>query len=138
MIPDYLRNSLPPKSRPMYRQTSTNAYHEIPCRTTKFRNSFFPDASKTWNCLSNKFQGSLSLHKFKSNVISLVRPKLKFTFGIYFHIELKYLVQLCTKLSSLRCYKTRHNFDDTPYDLCVCLCGVEDTPHFLFDCLLHS
>ena len=37
-------------------------------------------------------------------------------------------------LSPLRCHKSRHNFIDTPSDICLCNQGVEDTSHFLFSC----
>ena len=37
-------------------------------------------------------------------------------------------------LSPLRSHKSRHNFIDTPSDICSCNQGVEDTSHFLFFC----
>ena len=37
-------------------------------------------------------------------------------------------------LSPLRSHKSRHNFIDTPSDICHCNQGVEDTSHFLFFC----
>ena len=37
-------------------------------------------------------------------------------------------------LSRLRSHKKRHNFADTPSDLCLCKNGVEDTHHYLFNC----
>ena len=37
-------------------------------------------------------------------------------------------------LSPLRSHKSRHNFIDTPSDICHCKQGVEDTSHFLFFC----
>ena len=37
-------------------------------------------------------------------------------------------------LSPLRSHKSRHNFIDTPSDICHCNQGVEDTSHFLFLC----
>ena len=37
-------------------------------------------------------------------------------------------------LSPLRCHKSRHNFIDTPSDICLCNQGVEDTSHFIFSC----
>ena len=32
----------------------------------------------------------------------------------------------------------RHNFDDTPSELCHCSQGIEDTEHFLFKCPFHA
>ena len=46
-----------------------------------------------------------------------------------------YLVQLRVNLSPLRSHKKHHNFADTPSDICACNQGIEDTRHFLFECL---
>ena len=37
-------------------------------------------------------------------------------------------------LSPLRSHKMRHNFCDTPSEICGCDLGVEDIRHFLFEC----
>ena len=37
-------------------------------------------------------------------------------------------------LSPLRSHKSRHNFIDTPSDICHCNQGVEDTSRFVFFC----
>ena len=79
-----------------------------------------------------------SLTNFKRNIISLVRPKPKPTFGIHDPTGLRHLFQLRAKLSPLKYHKRRHNFEDTPSDLCECLGGIEDTPHFLFYCLRYT
>ena len=34
----------------------------------------------------------------------------------------------------LRCHKKRHNFIDTPSDICICKMGTEDTDHFFLFC----
>ena len=47
---------------------------------------------------------------------------------------LRYLFQLRASLSPLRSHKSRHNFIDTPSDICLCEQGVENTSHFLFFC----
>ena len=48
---------------------------------------------------------------------------------------IKYIFQLRMKLSPLRSHKKSYNFNDTPTDICDCNQGVENTRHFLFDCL---
>ena len=45
-----------------------------------------------------------------------------------------YLFQLRVSLSPLRSHKFRHNFADTPSEICRCNQGIEDTNHFLFSC----
>ena len=39
---------------------------------------------------------------------------------------------LRVSLSPLRSHKFRHNFTDTPSEICHCNQGIEDTNHFLF------
>ena len=54
--------------------------------------------------------------------------------GIHDAVGLRYLFQLRVSLSPLRSHKFRHNFPDTPSDICRCNQGIEDTKHFLFSC----
>ena len=51
---------------------------------------------------------------------------------------LRYLFQLRVGLSRLRHHKKRHNFADTPSDLCLCKTGVEDTRHYLLSCPFYA
>ena len=39
------------------------------------------------------------------------------------------------KLSPLRSHKKRYKFADTPTDICECNQGIENTHHFVFECL---
>ena len=59
----------------------------------------------------------------------------KSIFNIHDSRGIKYIFQLRMKLSPLRSHKKRYNFTDTPTDICECSQGVENTRHFLFDCL---
>ena len=56
----------------------------------------------------------------------------KSIFGVHDPFGLRYLFQLRASLSPLRSHKSRHNFIDTPSDICHCKQGVEDTSYFLF------
>ena len=67
-------------------------------------------------------------------MLSLIRPEAKLIYGIHDSIGLHCLFQLRVSLSSLRSHKRRHNFIDTPSDICHCNQGIEDTNHFLFSC----
>ena len=51
---------------------------------------------------------------------------------------MRYLFQLRTGLSALNYHKKRHNFVDTPSDICMCNTGVEDVSHYLFKCALFA
>ena len=74
------------------------------------------------------------LDSLNDHVLSFFRPKNKSIFGVHDPIGLRYLFQLRVSLSPLRSHKSRHNFIDTPSDICHCNRGVEDTSHFLFLC----
>ena len=58
---------------------------------------------------------------------------LKHIFYLWF-VQRKNLFQLRVSSSSLRYHKNRHNFIDTPSDICLCNQDIEDTNHFLFLC----
>ena len=70
----------------------------------------------------------------KDHILSLIRPEAKNIFGLHDPIGLRYLFQLRVGLSPLRYHKNRHNFHDTPSNICLCKNGIEDTSHFLFSC----
>ena len=70
----------------------------------------------------------------KKHLNSFFRPKTKNIFGIHDSVGLRYLFQLRVSLSPLRSHKFCHNFTDTPFEICRCNHGIEDTKHFLFSC----
>ena len=82
----------------------------------------------------SNFQDIPTYTSLKSHLFSLIRPKIKSTFGIHDALGLRYLFQLRINLSPLRSHKRRHNFSDTPSETFECNLGIEDFPHFLFEC----
>ena len=62
----------------------------------------------------------------------------KSIFGIHDTVGLRYLFQLRVSLSSLRSHKWRHNFIDTPSEICRCNQGNEDTNHFFCLCPFYA
>ena len=71
------------------------------------------------------FHGNITCRKFKNTSV----------FNIHDPKGIKYLFQLRMNLNPLRSHKKHHNFADIPLDICVCNQGIEDTRHFLFECL---
>ena len=138
MTPSYLYDNLPVQNRTFSRRNNGHLYREYKCKSSKYRNSFFPDVIKSWNNIGSDFAEANSLDNFKNNIFKLIRPKLKSTFDIHDHNGLKFIFQLRVGLSSLKCHKKIHNFSDTPNDTCDCLEEAEDTSHFLFRCKLFS
>ena len=131
--PSYLRDKLPPHRRPLYRFNNSNTFQEIRCKTSRCKNNFFPDATSSWNNMISNFQEIPTFAGLKSHLLSLIRPKIKSTFGIHDALGLRYLFQLRVNLSPLRSHKRRHNFSDTPFETCECNRGFEDNRHFLFE-----
>ena len=125
--PSYLRDELPPNRNVLI--NLPYVFHVIKCRTGRFSNSFFPNATCTWNNIISNFQHLPSFEGLKNHIISLIRPQMKYTFKVYNPSLLMYLFQLRVGLSRLR-----HNFADTPSDLCLSKLGVEDTHHYLLKC----
>ena len=101
-------------------------------------NSFFPDAVASWNIFIKHFDDVPSFDILKKHINTFFHPKTKSTFGIHDPVGLRYLFQLRASLSPLRSHKCRHNFTDTPSELCRCKQGMEDTKHFIFSCPLYA
>ena len=136
--PTYLKEKLPPSRRPLYGNANRNIFHEIFCRNSRYKNSFFPNAISSWNIILKDFDDIPSFSIMKANIISRIRPMKRNTFDIHDPIGLRYLFQLRVGLRTLRHHKKVHNFADTPTDICSCNRGVEDIKHFLFLCPLYG
>ena len=117
MTLSYLRDKLPPNRRPLNRCKNYNTFHEIRCNTSRYKNSFFPDAIIPWKNIITNFQNVPSFTSLKVHILSLVRPKVKSTLG-----------------NTIRNHKRRYNFADTLSGICECNQDIEDTSHFLFEC----
>ena len=109
-------------------------FRDVRCRTDKYSYSFFPNAISTWNRIITNFETMPTFGVFKSHLISLIRPNLKSTFDLHDPVNLRYLFQLRLGLSQLRHHKKRHNFADTPSDICLCNEGIENISHFFLYC----
>ena len=133
LTPSYLRDKLPPPKHPFEAEPSYTL-REYRSKTDRFAQSFFPDTVKQWNVVITDFSDMPTLSSFKSHLRALYRPTLKRVFGIYDPEGIKYIFQLRLGLSPLRSHKFRHNFIDTPSDICLCKTGNETTEHFLFQC----
>ena len=130
--PSYLKDKLLRHRRPLYSQNNNNTFHVIRCRSSRYMNSFFPDA-----IIITHFDNIPSINILKYHILSMIRPKKKNIFGIH-PLGLRYFLQLRVGLSSLRYHKKCHDFIDTPSDICLCSDGIEDINHFLFLCPLFT
>ena len=130
--PMYLRDNLPPSRRNMI--TLPNVFQEFRCRTNRYFNSFFPNATSNWNKIISNFEHLPTLDEFKNHLNLLFRPRVKSTFGVHDPLYLRYIFQLRVGLSPLKSHKKNHHFADTNSDLCSCSQSIEDNKHFLLEC----
>ena len=94
LTPDYLQSSLPSVPNRSTRNNDETVYRDIMCNTSRYQNSFFPDAIKSWNNMGSVFCSTPSLGTFKNNVFNLVRPDKRSLFGIHDPLGIKLLFQL--------------------------------------------
>ena len=88
--------------------------------------------------LSNILLVCRLLTSLRNILIHFIVPTPKSIFGIHDPVGFQYIFQLRVSLSPLRGHKWRHNFVDTPSEMCLCNGGIEDTIHFLFSCPLYA
>ena len=67
--PSYLRDKLPPHRRPLYRLKNSNTFQVIRCKTDRYKNGFFPDATSSWNNMISNFQDSPTFTSLKSYLL---------------------------------------------------------------------
>ena len=132
--PSYLNEKLPPNCRALFSGNTRNTFHEIICKSNRYMNSFFPDAISSWNIFIKHFDDVPSFDIVKKHINTFFRPMTSNIFGTHDPVGLRYLFQLRLSLSPLRSHKFRHNFTDTPSEICRCNQGIEDTNHFFLSC----
>ena len=125
LTPAYLQQKLPP-----LRIENPNLIEEMRARTRRYKNTFYSNAISSWNNIIVNIQGNITKSTIKSRVLKIIRPNSNSFYDIHDPIGLHILFQLRTGLSPLRSHKFRHNFQDTPSDICACTRGIEDTKHF--------
>ena len=94
LTPDYLRVIIPPERAHLYGVRRNNIRNMIPKRTSKFKDSFFPDSISLWNDLGPDLRNAISVSAFKNNISNICRPHKKAIFGINDRIALSWLYQL--------------------------------------------
>ena len=133
LTPRYLFEPVTPPRTHLYGTSTTNDLHPMKCRTQRYKNSFFPDAIDCWNKIGPEIRHTETLGLFKKTLKAIIKPEGKSIFNIH-SPNLKYLYQLRAGLSALKAHKHRHQFKDTPTDLCLCGNGPESTVHYLLLC----
>ena len=135
--PDYLHSMLPEKQC-SYNQEIGSLFRNFKINTEYFKNFFFPYCVNEWNKLGLELRNSLSISKFKKDVLTFIRPKMCPVYKIHDPIGLKLLTRLRVNLSHLREHKFRHNFLDTLNSLCSCSLEIESTKRYLLRCPFYT
>ena len=138
LTPQYLREPVPDPRMHLFGPRSTNVLPPIPCKTDRFKSSFYPDSVEKWNDVGVEFRSIAKLSDFKSSYVQLIRPIKKDIFNVHNPDGIKRIFQLRVGLSPLKAHKKSHNFGDTESDICLCGGGAEDTVHFLLLCPFFS
>ena len=114
----YLRDKLPPRRRPLYRFNNSNTFQEIRCKTSRYKNSFFPDTTSTWNNIISNFQDipTIAGLKVTSSFFNSYKDQNPFWYSWCIRTSLSFSIE--GKSSPLRSHKRRHNFSDTPFESC--------------------
>ena len=102
LTPLYLKEAIP-QPRPFF--IWSTVLHEIPCRTTRLFNSFYPDTTRSWNNIGFELRNCETISKFKQKLLSLIRPPKKSNFGIHDPHGIKILFQLRVGFSLLKGHK---------------------------------
>ena len=92
LAPSYLKEPIPQPRKFRYCQHQINVLHEIPCRTTRFLNSFYPDTIRLWKNIDLN-PGTVSKFKSKNQYLpymTLVVLKFYFNLGLAIQIHRKY------------------------------------------------
>ena len=108
----------------------------IPTRTKRYKQTFFPSSIYSWNNVLTADQRCYpSLNVFKSKLKLQIKRRKTANFGLNFYENLKEINQLRVGLSPLLQHKFLHHFAATTSDTCICG-KPEDTTHFFRECPL--
>ena len=91
-------------------------------RTQRYKNTFFPNATSTWNNIIENTQGNITINSFKNHILKFVRTNYKTFYDNHDPTGLHYLFQMRTELSPLKSHKYRHMINPCdPVKILVCL-----------------
>ena len=91
LTPSFPYENLPSNRLLLYGRTNPYIYHNILCKTSRYKNSFFPDAIESRNNLCIDFHESASIAIFKKKISALIRPVTKTKYDIHYPEGLKFI-----------------------------------------------
>ena len=129
-----MKDPLPPLINHQHGTRSENVFQELKCNTESYRSSFYPDGVRCWNRIGQLLRNAPNLQQFKCRILAGYRSTPKSIFGIHDPLGIKRLFQLRVGLSPLLEHKKKHNFIDTPSNICTTCKSPENTEHFFLHC----
>ena len=140
LLPVYLRSYISYCGEGFYRTRSAyqKDLRQFSTRTKIFESSFFPYYIKEWNNLSEELRKIKSTVKFKTKILSFIRPKENSIFKIHDINGIRLLNRLRLHFSHLNEHKFWHNFRATIDPMCSCNLEPETTLHYLLGCNFSS
>ena len=134
LTPAYLKDPLPPLINHQHGTRSENVFQELKCNTESYRSSFYRDGVRCWNRIGQLLRNAPNLQQFKCRILAGYRSTPKSIFGIHDPLGTKRLFQLRVGLSPLLEHTKKHNFLDTPSNICTICKSPENTEHFFLHC----
>ena len=135
-VPSFLSEVLPQTvgNNTQYCLRNKDNLTQIPCRTEKFRKSFFPDAIWLWNKLDHSVRSIDEMSEFKTHIpdVNKKSPTL-YNYGSRTLNVIQ--AQLRLQCSNLKSHLSSLHVTDDPQ--CICTTGNEDCLHFCFECPLY-
>ena len=102
-------------------------------RTSRYPQTHFKNCIKECNLPDIYVRNSPTLSQYKHNLIQIIRPPKRSTFGILDIETFKLLTHLRVNFNNLREHRFRHNFRCNSPN-CLCGKGIEDNEHFFLHC----
>jgi hypothetical protein len=134
-FPEHLSDILPQLSVHNYSMRNS-LIPSIPCRTSRFYNSYFPSCVRLWNDLDDVAKNSPTTNSFQAYLMTQTPRK----HPQYYYLGQRPLNILLTRLrlncSTLNSYLYKIGVSDSP----KCRCGnsVETTAHYFLHCPLYA
>ena len=101
--------------------------------TDRFTHTYFQKCVRERNQLDQSIRNCPTIPGFKLQLVRLVRPTKKSTFGAHDIEGVRLLTRLRVQFSDLREHRFRHRFHCSS-PMCLCQTGIEDNEHFLLHC----
>ena len=131
--PLYLYNEIPQERTFSYNLRRPNVFESSAKSTDRLTHTYFQNCVREWNQLDQSIRNCPTISGFKLQLVRLVRPTKKSTFGAHDIEGVRLLTRLRVQFSDLHEHRFSHRFHCSN-PMCLCQTGIEDNEHFLLHC----